>query len=107
MYKRQGFLSHADGVLRLSLAHGDEHLQSPALVRQLAHGLENALGGVPQVRFEVAPEQGETVRARAGRERDARQQAAESGFMADPDIQHLMQRHGAQLVPGSIRPHDE
>ena len=101
------FVSHADGQLRLSLSAADEHLQSPALVRQLAQGLGDALGGPPQIRFEVAQQVGESVRARSGRERDARQQAAEAGFLADPDIQQLMQRHGAQLVPGSIRPHDE
>jgi DNA polymerase-3 subunit gamma/tau len=44
---------------------------------------------------------------RTARERDARQVAAEHAFLADPDVQRLMQRHGATVVPDSIRPFDE
>jgi len=50
---------------------------------------------------------GETLHQRTARERGARQTAAEQAFLADPDVQRLMQRHGATLVPDSIRPFDE
>ena len=41
---------------------------------------------------------------RNAREREQKQAGAEQGFAADPDIQRLVQVHGAQIVPDSIRP---
>lgn len=41
------------------------------------------------------------------RKRDARQREAESTFLADPDVQRLMSRPGASVVPDSIRPFDD
>ncbi len=101
-----GFVGHADGVLRLSLAPEQEHLKSPSLVLQLADALGRQLGGDVQLRFEIGAPRGETATARNARERDARQADAEAGFVADPAIQRLMQVHGAKLVPDSIRPLD-
>ncbi|HEX2595694.1 MAG TPA: DNA polymerase III subunit gamma/tau [Luteimonas sp.] len=102
-----GFVAHDNGVLRLSLAPADEHLQMPGLVKALAEALAPALGGVPQIRFEAAAPTTETLHQRSSRERDARQVAAEAAFMADAGVQHLIQQHGATLVPDSIRPNDE
>ena len=99
-----GFVGHADGVLRLSLASEQEHLKSPSLVLQLCDAVGRQLGGEVQVRFEIGQPRGETANARNARERDARQAGAESGFAADPGIQRLVQQHGAQIVPDSIRP---
>ena len=101
-----GFVGHADGVLRLSLAPEQEHLKSPSLVLQLVDALGRQLGGEVQLRFEIGAPRGETATARNARERDARQAAAEAGFVADPAIQRLVQTHGAKLVPDSIRPLD-
>jgi len=101
------FVGYADGLLRLSLPAADEHLKMPNLVKALAESLASALGSVPQVRFETAAGTAETLHQRSARERDARQVAAEASFMADPGVQQLMQRHGATLVPDSIRPFDE
>lgn len=102
------FLGHDGGVLRLALSPVDEMLKREASVHALAQALAPALGGVPQVRFEaVADAAGETLHQRSTRERDARQEAAESAFLADPGVRQLMQQHGATLVPESIRPHDE
>ena len=101
------FVGYGDGLLRLSLPAADEHLKMPNLVKALAESLASALGAVPQVRFETAAGTGETLHQRGARERDARQIAAEASFMADPGVQQLMQRHGATLVPDSIRPFDE
>lgn len=100
------FVGHADGVLRLSLTPEQEHLKSPRLVLQLADALRQQLGGEVQVRFEIGVSRGDTATARTARERDARQAAAEAGFVADPAIQRLVQVHGAKLVPDSIRPLD-
>jgi DNA polymerase-3 subunit gamma/tau len=98
------FVAHADGVLRLTLAPGDEHLKSPSLVLQLGDALSSLLGGEVQLRFEAGEPRGDTARVRNAREREQKQAGAEQGFAADPDIQRLVQVHGAQIVPDSIRP---
>ena len=102
-----GFVGHVDGVLKLSLPAADEHLKAPALVKMLADALAPALGAAPQIRFEAVQAGGETLHQRSTRERDARQVAAESAFMSDPGVQQLITRHGAKVVPDSIRPFDE
>jgi DNA polymerase-3 subunit gamma/tau len=103
------FLGHEGNVLRLALPPGDELLKTPNSTRALAQALAPALGAEPQLRFEAVavPAAAETLHQRDTRERSARQDAAESAFLADPGVQVLMQRHGATLVPDSIRPHDE
>ena len=98
------FIAHADGVLRLTLAPGDEHLKSPSLVLQLGDALSSMLGGEVQLRFEAGEPRGDTARVRNAREREEKQAGAVQGFAADPDIQRLVQVHGAQIVPDSIRP---
>jgi DNA polymerase-3 subunit gamma/tau len=102
-----GFNAYNAGVLQVSLAPADEHLKAPNLVRQLGEALAAALGDMPQIRFEIAETSAETLHQRSTRERDVRQVAAESAFLADPGVQHLINRHGATLVPDSIRPFDE
>lgn len=101
------FLGYEDGTLRLAISAADEHLKVPALVKRLSDALAKHLGTAPQIRFEEQKSGSETLHQRTTRERDARQVAAESAFLADPDVQRLMQRHGATLVPDSIRPVDE
>ena len=102
-----GFVAWSDGVLRLSLPPSDDHLKAPFLVSQLAASLAAPLGGQPQVRFDAAQAPTETLHARNERQRDERQAAAESAFLADPNVQRLMSQHGAKLVPDSIRHHEE
>ena len=101
------FIGYDGNVLSLSLPATDEHLKSTALVTMVANGLAPALGAVPQIRFENASVQGESLRERNERARDERQSAAESAFMSDPDVQRLISQHGAKLVPDSIRPFDD
>jgi len=101
-----GFVSYADGVLRLTLAPADEHLKGPAMVRMLAAALESQLGVAPQIRFELAEPSGETLHVRHERQRDARQAQAEETFMNDPDVRRMLDS-GARVVPDSIRPLDE
>lgn len=101
------FIGYDDGVLRLALPASDEHLKSSALIAMMATALTPALGTAPQIRFENAPAQGESLRERNERARDERQGAAEAAFMNDPDVQRLISQHGAKLVPDSIRPFDE
>jgi DNA polymerase-3 subunit gamma/tau len=101
------FLGYDAGVLRLSLSPADEMLNSTASMKTLAQALAPAFGMVPQIRIEAAATTGETLHQRSTRERDARQEAAESAFLADPGVQQLIRQHGAQVVPDSIRPFDE
>jgi len=101
------FIAYDEGVLRLALPASDEHLKSSALIAMMSTALTPALGAAPQIRFENAPAQGESLRERNERARDERQSAAETAFMSDPDVQRLISQHGAKLVPDSIRPFDE
>ena len=101
------FIGYDGGVLKLALPASDEHLKSSALIAMMATALTPALGTAPQIRFENAPVQGESLRERNERARDERQSAAEAAFMNDPDVQRLISQHGAKLVPDSIRPFDE
>ena len=99
------FVGYANGALELSLPPSDDHLKAPFLVGQLAGALAPHFGATPKIRFsEAAPAEGETLHERHSREQDARQREAESAFLGDPDVQRLMSRPGASLVPDSIRP---
>ena len=103
-----GFVSYANGVLQLSLPDDKDHLKSPALISQLADALSTAFVGRPQVRFDTKTTViTDTLHGRNAREREARQSAAESAFLSDPDVQRLMQQQGAKLVPDSIRPFED
>ncbi len=100
------FIAHREGVVHLALQPDQEHLKSPSLVLQLGDAIGRQLGGEVQIRFEIGAARGDTVTARNARMRDARQNDAETGFIADPGVQRLIQGHGAQLVPESVRPLD-
>jgi DNA polymerase-3 subunit gamma/tau len=102
------FVGYADGVMRLSLSPDDDHLRAPGLVKSLTDALSAQLGGPVQIRFETGkPANVETLHQRNERQRDAKQAAAEDAFLAHPDVQRLMQQHGAKLVPDSIRPFED
>ena len=101
------FVAHEGDVLRLSLPDDDAHLKAPNLVAMVASALATRLGTTPQIRFDAAGAQGASLRERNERARDARQAAAEAAFLADADVQQLIARHGATLVPDSIRPLDD
>ncbi|QDH70532.1 DNA polymerase III subunit gamma/tau [Marilutibacter alkalisoli] len=102
------FVGHDDGdVLRLALSDSDEHLRMPLAIERLVAALGPILGTGLQVRFEAAAPTDESVRDRKARARDERQAEAEEIFMNDPEVQRLIQQHGAKVVPDSIRPFDE
>lgn len=102
-----GFVGYAGGVLSLSLQDTDAHLRGAATVRMVADALAPVLGMAPQIRFEAATQPAVSLRERDQRARDQRQTSAEHAFINDPDVQRLMSRHGARIVPDSIRPFDE
>ncbi|GAB2611299.1 DNA polymerase III subunit gamma/tau [Novilysobacter erysipheiresistens] len=101
-----GFVGSGGGVLELSLAEDDELLNKPALVNEIAQALAPSFGAPPTIRFERSERSGESLRQRTERVRDERQVAAEQAFMDDPEVQRLIERHGARVVPDSIRPFD-
>ncbi len=101
------FVGHHDGTLRLALSPGFEYLHSERSVGELAQALAASLGQAPRIVIEAGSAQAETLHERARRHKDERQSAAEDAFMNDPNVQQLVQQHGARVVPDSIRPYDE
>ena len=100
------FISFQHGVLRLGLMPGFEYLQSERALTALAQALSQALGSTPKIVIETGNVQAETLHERADRQRGEQQVAAEAVFMADPQVQQLIQQ-GARVVADSIRPFKE
>ncbi len=105
--ENSGFLGCADGVLRLSLDAGFDYLRSDRTLGELGAELAQKLGTAPRLVFESGPAAAETLQQRSQRQRTSRQAAAEEHFMSNPDVQRLIQQHGAKVVPDSIRPLEE
>ncbi len=101
------FVSAGNGVLKLSLDAGFDYLRSAKSLAELATTLSAKFGAAPSIEFDHALEASETLQQRSHRERNIRQSADEENFMNNPDVQRLIQQHGAKLVPDSIRPFDE
>ncbi|MET0813958.1 MAG: DNA polymerase III subunit gamma/tau [Pseudoxanthomonas sp.] len=101
------FVGYRDGVLRLSLDAGFDYLRSEKSLAELSATLARKLGAAPRIAFDHAVGESETLQQRSHRERSVRQSADEENFMNNPDVQRLIQQHGAKLVPDSIRPFDE
>ncbi|KAF1013760.1 MAG: DNA polymerase III subunit tau [Stenotrophomonas maltophilia] len=104
------FIGCQHGVLKLGLSPGFEYLRSERALAALAEVIEKALGQPLKVVVdfvETAHVPAETLHERADRQRGERQQAVEAVFMDDPEVQVLIQQHGARVVSDSIRPIDE
>jgi len=101
------FVAHTDEALRVSLAPGFEYLRSERAMEELGTALAQRLGEAPRWVFEQGAAAGESLHERVHRERDERQGDAEDAFLNDPEVQRLMQQHGARVVPDSIRPYNE
>ncbi|HEY0332999.1 MAG TPA: DNA polymerase III subunit gamma/tau [Stenotrophomonas sp.] len=101
------FISHENGVLRLSLAQGFEYLRSDRSISQLAQAIAGLTGHSPQILIDAGQAEAETLHERNHRHKGERQEAAEAAFLADPNVQRLIQQQGARVVPDSIRPYEE
>ena len=101
------FVGCSHGVLQLALEGGLDYLRSERTLAELSSVLAAKFGVAPKIVFENATAASETLQQRTHRQRDARQSAAEENFMNHPDVQRLIQQHGARVVPDSIRPLDE
>ncbi|WP_312237854.1 DNA polymerase III subunit gamma/tau [Stenotrophomonas sp.] len=101
------FISFQQGVLKLAVSPGFEYLCSDRSLAALTDALSGPLGQTPRIVIEHGNAEAETLHQRSDRQRGERQQAAEAAFMADPQVQLLIQQHGARVVADSIRPFDE
>ncbi len=101
------FVGYGEGILRLSLDAGFDYLRSEKSLAELSNTLASKLGTAPRIVFDHALGESETLQQRSHRERNQRQSANEENFMNNPDVQRLIQQHGAKLVPDSIRSFDE
>lgn len=104
------FISCQHGTLKLGLSPGFEYLRSERALAALGEMLEKALGQAPKIVVETVETEhvpAETLHQRADRQRGERQQVAETVFMDDPEVQVLIQQHGARVVSDSIRSFDE
>jgi len=101
------FVSHREGVLRLTLDPGFEYLRSERSLGELAQALAPIVGEAPRIVVENGSAAAETLHQRTHRQKNERQDAAEAAFLADPNVQQLIQQHGARVVPDSIRPYEE
>jgi len=101
------FISFQHGILKLAVSPGFEYLCSDRSLAALTDALSGPLGQTPRIVIEHGDAEAETLHQRSDRQRGERQQAAEAAFMADPQVQVLIQQHGARVVTDSIRPFDE
>ncbi|HFF3758590.1 DNA polymerase III subunit gamma/tau [Stenotrophomonas forensis] len=104
------FISCQHGTLKLGLSPGFEYLRSERALAALGEMLQKALGQAPKIVVETVETDhvpAETLHQRADRQRGERQQVAEAVFMDDPEVQVLIQQHGARVVSDSIRTFDE
>lgn len=96
--------------MKLGLSPGFEYLRSERALAALGEMLEKAFGQAPKIVVETVETEhvpAETLHQRADRQRSERQQVAEAVFMDDPEVQVLIQQHGARVVSDSIRSFDE
>ncbi|MGX5730101.1 DNA polymerase III subunit gamma/tau [Pseudoxanthomonas beigongshangi] len=107
LVENAGFVGYDSGVLQLSLDPGFDYLRSERTIRDLGDAIAQRYGTAPKIVFQSAPAASETLRQRTDRERGEQQVAAEQDFMNHPDVQRLIEQHGAKVVPDSIRPFEE
>ena len=103
------FSGYAHGTLTLALDSGFDYLRSERTLGELAAAIADRYGVAPRLAFASShgAAEAETLKERSHRQRDERQSVAEETFMNHPDVQRLVQQHGARLVPDSIRPYEE
>ncbi len=107
LVENAGFVGYDSGVLQLSLDPGFDYLRSERTIRDLGEAIAQRYGTAPKIVFQSAPAASETLRQRTDRERGEQQVAAEQDFLNHPDVQRLIEQHGAKVVPDSIRPFEE
>ncbi|MEL1264918.1 DNA polymerase III subunit gamma/tau [Pseudoxanthomonas putridarboris] len=107
LVENAAFAAYESGVLKLSLDPGFDYLRSERATRELSDAIAARYGVAPRLVFVAAANTAETLKERSHRQRDERRNAAEETFMNHPDVQRLIQQHGAKVVPDSIRPYEE
>ncbi len=92
----------ADGE-RWTLRVPSEQFARAAAVDKLQAALREHTGRAIELRTEVGQVR-DSAHLRAAAARAQRQHDAEATIAADPLVRELVDEHGAQIVPGSIRP---
>jgi DNA polymerase III subunit gamma/tau len=102
--RNAALLAIDDNSVRLALNPSYEHLLSPQLTAYIEERISPVLGRPIKLKFEKSNTVSDTPAEIAGRERSARQTAAEESMAADPFVQTLMRDFGARILPDSVKP---
>ena len=94
----------ADGECWTLRVPSEQFARAGALDK-LQTSLREQLGRAIELRIEVGQVR-DSAHLRAAAARAQRQRDAEATIAADPLVRELVDEHGAQIVPGSIRPLD-
>lgn len=97
-------VAHEADALRLRVA--TRALAEPANVERLKNALVQYFGRPVRLKVEVGATAGPTAAGIAEQARAERQRRAEEAIYGDPFVQQLVDRFGAQVDPGSIRPNE-
>ncbi|KRG70842.1 DNA polymerase III subunit gamma/tau [Pseudoxanthomonas dokdonensis] len=107
LIENAAFCAYADGTLTLTLDPGFDYLRSDRSIAELGKAIADRYGSAPRIVFQAAAPSSETLQQRNHRQRNEQQSAAEQAFMQHPDVQRLIEQHGATVVPDSIRPFED
>ena len=88
---------------RWTLRVPSEQFARAAAVDKLQAALREQLGRPIELRIEIGQVR-DSAHLRASAARAQRQRDAEASIATDPLVRELVDEHGAQIVPGSIRP---
>ncbi len=95
-----------DGGVVLVLEERHRHLRSPERDRAVLSAIERHFGAGVGVRFQVGGEQRETPAQYRSRRVAEKQQAAAEAVAQDPNVQQIIERFEATIVPESVQPGD-
>lgn len=93
--------------VKLELPKQLEHLNTDRARRQLETALQREHSADARLQLTLGQGSGDSPAQLASARDSARRDAATESISADPNVQALQQRLGAQLKPDSIEPHDD
>jgi DNA polymerase-3 subunit gamma/tau len=97
-------VSSEPGRLVLSVPESARHLAEPAYREKLRASLEERFGNL-RIDVAVGAEvDGETLAERVSRQREQRQERANSAIESDPFVRELVEQFDGRVIEGSIRP---
>lgn len=96
--------SESGEVLSIVLHESCAKLHNKEREAELKRALENYYGRSFKLSLRVGQPAGETPAQGKARARNERQEAAERAIQSDPAVGTLLEKFGARVVPGTIRP---